>query len=105
LCAMDFARYAPQRLYAYLARRGFQGELASFFFAYTGEFAPDLKTFLGAEVTNAFHAAPVPPSPGSSLAFSLRGGRLNTTHLFQADVLTPSEHTALQSQLQSDLLG
>ena len=105
LCAMDFARYAPQRLYAHMARRGFQGELASFFFAYTGEFAPELKTFLGAEVTNAFHAAPVPPSPGSSLAFSLRGERLNTTHLFQADVLSSSEHAALQSQLQTDLLG
>ena len=105
LCAMDFARYAPQRLYAHMARRGFKGELASFFFAYTGEFAPRLTTFLGTPITQAFHAAPVPPSPGSSLAFSLRSGHLNITHLYQEDVLAAAELDALQAQLRLDLLN
>ena len=43
---MDFARYAPSRLYGSLARRPLGGELCSFFFAYTGEFCPGLETLL-----------------------------------------------------------
>jgi hypothetical protein len=101
--AMAFARLAPTRLYAYLARRAFAGELCSFFFAFTGEFLGSQERFLGAEIQNGFHVAPVPPSPGSCVAFSLRGGRLNATHVWQRGVFSDAERALLRERLRADL--
>ncbi len=103
--AMDFARFAPRRLYSHMARRGFGGELCSFFFAYTGEFLGGLERFLGCELLDGFHVAPVPPSPGSCLALSYRGGRLNVTHAFQDGVLSEGERALFRESLRADLLG
>ena len=103
--AMDLARLAPTRLYAYLARRAFAGELCSFFFAFTGEFLGGQERFLGAEIRNGFHVAPVPPSPGSCIALSLRGGRLNATHAWQRGVFSAAERARLRAQLHADLGG
>ncbi len=103
--AMDYARYAPMRLYAHMARRAKGGELCSFFFAYTGEFAERAESFLGAPIDNAFHAPPVPPSPGSGLAMSLRRGRLNVTHVVQQGLLDDEERVLFGRALRSDLLG
>jgi len=103
--AMDFARFAPTRLYAHLARSALRGELCSFFFAYTGEFLDGLDHFLGSEIRNGFHVAPVPPSPGSCIAMSLYAGHLNATHVFQDDVLTQREREIFAAQLREDLLA
>lgn len=102
LDAMDFARFAPTRLYATMARRSFAGELCSFFFAFTGEFLGGLDRFLGAEILNAFHVAPVPPSPGSCTAMSLRRGRLNVTHARQRGVFSDSERALFGASLRAD---
>jgi hypothetical protein len=103
--AMDFARFAPKRLYARMARRHLRGELCSFFFAYTGDFLPGLQHFLGAEIRNGFHVAPVPPSPGSCLALSLRDGRLNLTHVHQRGALSEPELEVFRERLRADLAG
>lgn len=103
--AMDFARYAPTRLYSHMARRHLRGELCSFFFAWTGEFCAGLDSFFGAPVLDGFHVAPVPPSPGSCLAMSLRGGRLSATHVRQKGVFAPTELDAFRAQLRADLVG
>ena len=100
--AMGFARFAPTRLYATMARRAFGGELCSFFFAFTGEFLGGLDRFLGAEIRNAFHVAPVPPSPGSCAAMSLRSGRLNVTHVRQRGVFSPAEQALFRASLRAD---
>jgi hypothetical protein len=100
--AMGFARFAPTRLYATLARREFAGELCSFFFAFTGEFLGGLDHFLGAEIRNAFHVAPVPPSPGSCAAMSLRNGRLNVTHVRQRGVFCETEQAIFRASLRAD---
>ena len=105
VCAMDFARYAPRRLYAHMARRGLGGELCSFFFAFTGDFLAGCERFLGAEIRNGFHVAPVPPSPGSCVAMSLRGGVLNATHVHQRDTMRAGEAAILREQLRADLLS
>lgn len=102
--AMDFSRLAPSRLYARMARRSQRGELCSFFFAYTGEFAPGLERFCGAEVRNAFHVAPVPASPGSCIAISHRAGRLNVSHVYQRGVYGEADLALLRDTLRSDLL-
>ena len=103
--AMDYARWAPMRLYAHMARRALRGELCSFFFAYTGEFAEGLEQFFGARVENAFHAPAVPPSPGSGTAVSLFRGRMNVSQVAQAGVFTPAESALWLEQFESDLLG
>ena len=100
--AMGFARFAPTRLYATLARRAFAGELCSFFFAFTGEFLGGQGHFLGAEIRNAFHVAPVPPSPGSCAAMSLRSGRLNVTHVRQRGVFSEAEQALFRASLRAD---
>lgn len=102
--AMEFSRLAPARLYARMARRAQRGELCSFFFAYTGEFAPGLERFCGAEVRNAFHVAPVPASPGSCIAISHRAGRLNVSHVYQRGVYGEGDLALLRDTLRSDLL-
>jgi hypothetical protein len=103
--AMHFARFAPTRLYARMARAALRGELCSFFFAYTGEFLDGLERFLGCEIRNGFHVAPVPPSPGSCVAMSLFGGRLNATHVYQEGVLSEREREIFRAQLRADLLA
>ncbi len=102
--AMDFARRLPSRAYARMARRDFGGELCSFFFAYTGDFAPELATFLGAEIRDALHTPSVPPSPGSSLIFCLRDGRLRAAHVHQRGLFRPDELALFRDRLRRDLL-
>ncbi len=103
--AMDFARFAPKRLYAHMSRNSFRGELCSFFFAFTGDFLAGVDHFFGAEIRDGFHVAPVPPSPGSCLAVSLWGGRLSATHAYQTGVFTARELEIFGEQLHSDLQG
>jgi len=103
--AMGFAKYAPKRAYTHMARRDFAGELCSFFFAFTGEFMAGLDHFVGAPIRNGFHVAPVPPSPGSCLAMSLFGDRLNATHIRQGGVFSARELEIFRDQLLSDLRG
>lgn len=103
--AMDFARMAPRRLYSHMARATLRGELCSFFFAYTGEFAEGLDTFFGAPLANGHHVAPVPPSPGSCVAVNLFRGRLNATHVFQEGAISAEERACFRAQLRADFLG
>jgi hypothetical protein len=103
--AMDFARWAPSRFYARMAERVLKGELASFFFAYTGDFLPGLSHFFGAEILNGFHAAGVLASPGSAALLCLRAGHLNVGHVHQQGVFSPAELSTFRRQLRRDLLG
>lgn len=103
VAAMDFARYAPARVYSHMARRTFGGELASFFFAYTAEFAAAADVLCGAEILDGFHAPGVPPSPGSALAFSLRGGGLDIVHVHQNGMLAADELALLHGRVLHDL--
>jgi hypothetical protein len=103
--AMDFARWAPSRFYARMAERVLKGELASFFFAYTGDFLPGLSHFFGAEILNGFHAAGVMASPGSAALLCLRAGHLNVGHVHQQGVFAPAEQSTFRVQLRTDLLG
>jgi hypothetical protein len=103
--AMDFARYAPSRLYGKLARHALGGELCSFFFAYTGEFCPGLSQFFGAAVEDGFGVPSVPASPGSGLVLAFHAGRLGYTHVRQRDAWQPGEIDVFREQLAADLLG
>jgi hypothetical protein len=103
--AMEFARYAPSRLYGTLARRPLGGELCSFFFAYTGEFCPELTHFFGGAVEDGFGVPSVPASPGSGIVLALHAGRLAYTHVRQRDAWQPGELDVFREQLTADLVG
>ncbi len=105
VAAMDFARYAPARFYSHMARRTFGGELASFFFAYTAEFAAGADSLCGATILDAFHAPSVPASPGSALVFCLRGGGLDVVHVHQRGSIDAAELGVLRARVLADLEG
>jgi hypothetical protein len=105
LDAMSFARFAPAWLYTRMARSASPGEVCSFFFAYTGEFLSGESSFIGSPIRNAFHVAPVPASPGSCAAMSLREGRLNVSHVHQRGVFSDEERVLFGASLRSDLCG
>ena len=105
VAAMDFARFAPARMYARMARRNFKGELCSFFFAFTGEFRPELTSLLGAPILNGFHTPSVPASPGSGAIMSLREGRLNLAHVHQRGVFSEDELALFRDRIFADLAG
>jgi hypothetical protein len=88
-----------------MLRRNLHGEIATFLFAFTGQFLPRLQRFAGAKIVDAFHAPAVQPSPGSGLIMSIRGGALNITHVYQDGVLTEQERSVLFAHLRADLLG
>jgi hypothetical protein len=102
--AIEFARYLPAGLFGRMVRRTFGGELCSFFFAFTGDFAAGVETFLGAPVRNGFHVPAVPPSPGSCAAMSLYGGRLNLTHVYQRGALSEEEVRRFAADMRAELL-
>jgi hypothetical protein len=103
VAAMDFARFAPARVYSHMARRTFGGELASFFFAWTAEFAEAASTLCGAEILDGFHAPSVPASPGSALVFCLRGGGLDVVHVHQHGSITDEELAMMRASILRDL--
>jgi hypothetical protein len=103
--AMDLLRWAPARLHTWIARRGLGGEIASFYFAFTGEFLAEMTTFCGAEIANGFHAPSVMPSPGSGVIMSVREGRLNIAHIYQQDAVTADERGLLRARLLDELQG
>lgn len=103
-CAIEFARWMPANLFGRMVRRTFDGELCSFFFAFTGNFLAGVDTFLGAEVCNGFHVPAVPPSPGSCAAMSIHRGRLNLTHVYQEGALSRSEVDRFAEAMRCELL-
>lgn len=105
VAAMDYARFVPARLYAKMARGPLRGELCSFFFAYTDAFCPEIETFFEAPLLHGVHVPAVPPSPGSSLALSVRGQRLSWTHVHQRGVFREDELGRFRAQLERDLTG
>lgn len=103
--ALETVKYCPTWIYRRLIRDPFEGEMASFFFSYTGEFLPDVTELFGREVKLGLHTPGVPPSPGSSLIVSLHRGRLTLSHVHQEGLLTAGEKTLFLDRLESDLEG
>ena len=103
--AMELARFAPSRLFTALARSDFDGELCSFFFAFTDEFAREARSLCGAPIESGSHVPSVPPSPGSSIVASLRDEQLTLTHIRQNNIMDDYELGLLRDTMLTDLLG
>jgi hypothetical protein len=105
VAAMDFVRIIPARLFTKLARRDYAGELCSFFFAFTDEFAPAARTLCGAEIETGLHVPSVPPSPGSNVVMSLRDDRLTMTQIRQRGAVSDEEDEIMREHMLGDLIG
>lgn len=103
--ALHTLRWMPSVLYRRMIRRPFGGEMASFFFSYTGDFLPDLEEFLGGRITDGYHVPSVPASPGSGLIWNHHRGCLQATHVHQDGMLSDPEQTRFRDQIREDLLG
>jgi hypothetical protein len=103
--AMDFVRMIPSRLFTKFARRDYDGELCSFFFAFTDEFAPDASQLCGARIETGSHVPSVPPSPGSSVVMSLRDECLTLTQIRQHGAVSDEEDEIMREQMLADLTG
>ncbi len=103
--AMENNRYLPTAIGRRLLRSQTEGELCSFFFAFTGELFDGISALCGGRLQDGFPTAGVPPSPGSSFVWSRVHGRLHLTHLFQQGVVRPGEREAMQEQIRNDIPG
>lgn len=103
--ALETLRWMPTVLYRRMIRRSFEGEMASFFFSFTGDFLPDLEEFLGTRITDGYHVPSVPVSPGSGLIWNYHRDCLQATHVHQDGILSDPERARFREQIREDLLG
>lgn len=102
---LDLMRRAPSRLFLWIIRAQFRGEICSCFHSYTGPFAPGLAQFAGAPITNAYHLPCLGTPPGTGIFFGERDNRLNVTLSWREGALTDEEKELVIAQLRADLLG
>ena len=102
---LDLMRRAPPRLFLWIIRAQFRGEICSCFYSYTGAFAPELIHFSGALVRNAYHLPCLGTPPGTGIFFGERGERLNVTLSWREGALSDLEKQLMVAQLRADLLG
>lgn len=102
---LDLMRRAPTRLFLWIIRAQFRGEICSCFHSYTGAFAPELREFAGARVLNAYHLPCLGTPPGTGIFAGERDDRLNVTVSWREGALSAEEKTLMVAQLRADLLG
>jgi len=90
-------RRVPSRLYSWHLKHRMRGEINSFYHSHTGEFAPDLRTFIDCPVRNGFHIPMVFNPPGTGLFLSHRDGRLTVTMSWREGVISNEEVRLLNS--------
>lgn len=96
---MGFGLYYPP---AWMLRR-FEGELASFHYADTGDVRPACETLFGAPVREAYHVPCVQPKPGLGIFFSRAAGRESIVVVWVDRVVAEPEVDALIADLATAL--
>ncbi len=102
---LDLMRRAPTRLFLWIIRAQFRGEICSCFHSYTGPFAATMTRFAGSPITNAYHLPCLGTPPGTGIFFGEREERLNITITWREGALTDEEKSLMVAQLRADLLG
>jgi hypothetical protein len=102
---MGLMMRVPSRLFMGMVRSQFDGEICTCFHSHTGVFAPELQTFAGARVTNAYHLACLGSPPGTGIFFGEHGGRINISISWREGALSDEERAAMIGQLRADLIG
>jgi len=103
--ASSLMRIAPLPTVAYLVKRYFRGELASFCFS----FLPDTRhmpaRFMGRKVRSVYHMPRVPIPPGLGVFFHQSLGRLSVYASYAHGLLSKEEENAVLDILKSRLGG
>lgn len=102
---LDLMRRLPTRVFLWIIRAQFKGEICSCFCSYTGQFAPGMPEFAGARVLNAYHLPCLGTPPGTGIFFGEHGDQLNVTLSWREGVLKEDEKRLIFAQLRADLLG
>ena len=95
---LHLLRGAPPRFYSWYVRRRMKGEFTSFYHSNTGELAPDLKSFAGAEVSNAYHVPIVFNPPGVGLFLNQKRGKLSIVTTWRKGVISDEEQVYLTGE-------
>ena len=102
---LDLMRPLPDRAFLGLIRAQYGGEICTCFSSHTGSFAPEMATFAGTAVVNAYHLPCLGTPPGTGIFFGEHGERLNVTLSWRDGALTDEERSLMVAQLHDDLLG
>jgi hypothetical protein len=95
----------PSWIFMKIVRWQFKGEINSFFYSHTGVFAPEMLTFAGAEIENAWHLPCLGRPPGTGVFFNERNNKITVTISWREGCLTKDERESMSAQILSDLLG
>lgn len=93
----------PPLLYMRFIMFQMRGPFASFFHSHTGEFAPGLNEFFGANVLNAYHVPGIATPPGDGIFCNEKNGRLVVTMSWHEESLSESERALMLDQFLHDL--
>lgn len=104
LTTMELFRMLPIGLFALQASGPTKGQMASFFFSFTGDSFTDLEEFMDLQVRNITHLPSVSLPPGLSVAFTNRAGRLSSILSYIEGCLDSRELDMFESSLRSELL-
>jgi hypothetical protein len=102
---LELMQRAPPALFLWIIRAQFKGEICTCFHSYTGPFAPELVTFAGARITNAYHLPCLGTPPGTGIFFGEREDRINVTVSWREGALDDGERRLMIARLRADLLG
>jgi hypothetical protein len=100
---MWFMRPMPPGLHMKFINWQMKGQFSSFYHSHTGVFAPELETFGGARVANAYHIPGFSSPPGTGIFANERNGRLVLTFAWREGVLSREEQDAFVDQVLTDV--
>lgn len=95
----------PSWLFMKIVRWQFKGEINSFFYSHTGVFAPEMTSFAGATIENAWHLPCLGRPPGTGIFFNERNDKITITISWRDGCLSRAERELMMNQIMADLLG
>ena len=95
----------PSWIFMKIVRWQFKGEINSFFYSHTGVFAPEMISFAGAAIENAWHLPCLGRPPGTGIFFSERNDKITIAISWRDGCLSADERKFMMDQIMVDLLG
>jgi hypothetical protein len=101
---MKILRRLPLPFYSRLLSGPTRGQLASFFFSYTGECCSEMDSFMGQPVREVTHLAPATSIPGLSVVFMRHRNCLKMILSFRDSLFNEKDLELFEKYLRMDLL-
>jgi len=100
---MWLMRPLPPRQHIQFIHFQMKGLYSSFYHSNTGVFAPEMDTFLGARIGNAYHIPGISNPPGTGIFANEKHGRLVLTLCWKEGALSKEEQSLFMGQLFADM--